>query len=249
MPEGATMFEAENINTFYDIAVRHAENWYEYMFANRSRDVPNGSLYLVTSCIKTGNWGIGALYGQPADTDYLEFTSGDQYSRQPYRWKKSGPILTKVGPTSTDIVAADGEEPNQCIFLRGYKITLGGKLWKGLKGKALLVPSNRGQYSRTPRTSTNNSGNQHNANQCDLPRTTGKNSSSGHVANRYDGHGCMCAENYGIYASCSEIPGSPTDQEPRLIDLENSGWLEGKLEQILLEEFFSVASPVCVSAL
>ena len=199
VPEGATIFEAENINTFYDIAVRHAKNWYEYMFANRSSgDIPNGSLYLVTGCTKTGNWGIGALYGQPADTDYLEFTSGDQSSRQPYRWKKSGPILTKVGPTSTDIVVADGEEPNQCIFLRGYKIILGEKLWKGLKEKALLVPSNRG-HSRTPRTPTNISGSQHNTNQRDRAQTTGKSSSFGHVTNRYDGHGCMCLENYGIY--------------------------------------------------
>jgi len=138
MPEGATIFEAEDMHIFYDIAVRHAENWYEYMIAKRSRDVPNGSLYLVTGCIKTRNWGIGTLYGRPTETDYLEFTPGGQSSRQPYSWKKSGPIMTKVGPTSTDIVVADGEEPNQCLFFRGYKITLGGKLWKDLKKRTTL---------------------------------------------------------------------------------------------------------------
>ena len=191
MPEGATLLEAENINVFYDIAVRHAENWYEYTIANRSRDVPNGSLYLVTGCIKTGNWGIGSRYGQPAETDYLEFTSGDQSSRPPYRWEKLGPIVTKVGPTATDIVIADGEERNQCVFLRGYKITLGRKLWKNLKEKALLVPLNRGQHSQTPRTSTNNSNSQYNVNQSSLPRSTDKHTSSGHVMHRYDGHVCM----------------------------------------------------------
>jgi hypothetical protein len=133
VPEGATIFEAEDINVFYDIAVRHAQDWYEYMLAKRSRDVPNGSLYLVTGSIKTRSWGIGTLYGRPTETDYLEFTSGDQSSRQPYGWKKAGPIMTKVGPTSTDVVIADGEEPNQCLFFRGYRITLGGKLWKDLR--------------------------------------------------------------------------------------------------------------------
>ena len=194
MPEGATLFEAENINVFYETAVRQVENWYEYMIANRSRDIPNGSLYLVTGCIKTGNWGIGARYGQPAETDYLEFTRGDQSSRRPYHWKKSGPIVTKVGPTSTDIVIAAGEEPNQCVFLRGYKITLGGKLWKDLKKTALPVPSNRGQYSRTARASTNDPDSQCNTNQSSLPQSTGKSSSSGHVTHRYDGHVCVCGE-------------------------------------------------------
>jgi hypothetical protein len=136
IPEGATLFEAEDTSIFYDIAMRHAENWYEYMIATRSRDIPNGSLYLVTGCIKTGNWGIGTLYGRPAETDYLEFTPRDQSSRQPHSWKKAGPIMTKVGPTSTDIVVADGGEPNQCLFFRGYKITLGTKLWKDLKKRA-----------------------------------------------------------------------------------------------------------------
>jgi hypothetical protein len=139
LPEGATLFEAENKSIFYDIALRHAEGWYKFMIERGSRDAPNGSLYLVTGCIKTGNWGIGVLYGQPAETDYLEFTSGDQSSRQPYSWKKAGPIMTKIGPTSTDtdIVVADGEEPNQCLFFRGYKITLGAQLWKDLKESAL----------------------------------------------------------------------------------------------------------------
>ena len=194
VPEGAIIVEAENINIFYDIAVRHAENWYEYMISSRYRDVPNGSLYLVTGCIKTGHWGIGSRYGQPPETDYLEFTPGDQSSRQPYRWRKLGPIMTQVGPTSTDIVIADGEEPNQCLFLRGYKITLGETLWKNLKKKALPVTSNQGQYSRTPRTSANNSNTQYNANRNSLPQSTGRRSSSGNVMHRYGGHVCMRRE-------------------------------------------------------
>ena len=192
LPEGATLFEADDTNIFYDVAMRHAENWYEYMIVNRSRDVPNGSLYLVTGCIKTGNWGIGVLYGQPADTDYLEFTSGGQPQRRTYGWKKSGPVAGKVGPTSTDIIIGDGEEPNQCVFLRGYKITLGMKLWKNLKENALSVPSNRGQSYLSPRTSMNNSNSQYNANQNALSQSSRGGSASGHVMHRYKGRIRLC---------------------------------------------------------
>ena len=58
-----------------------------------------------------------------------------------------------------------------------------------------------------------------------------------------------CAEDYGIYVHFSTIPDSSTDQEFRPTDLENSNRLKGELVPILLEEFFSVTSPVCVSAL
>jgi hypothetical protein len=168
------------------------------MIANRSRDVPNGSLYLVTGCIKTGNWGIGALYGQPAETDYLEFTSGGQPQQRTYSWKKSGPIAGKVGPTSTDIIMGDREEPNQCVFLRGYKISLGRKLWKNLKGKALSVPSNREQSFRSSRTSINNSS-QYNANQNTLPWSTRGGSASGHVTHRYRGSIRLCGVQWHLY--------------------------------------------------
>jgi hypothetical protein len=52
-----------------------------------------------------------------------------------------------------------------------------------------------------------------------------------------------CAENCGIYVYRSAIPDSPTDQELFPTGLDP---LEGELEQLLLEESFSGASPVCV---
>ena len=138
------------------------------MLSNRSRSIPNGTLYLVTGCIKTRNWGIGALYAQPANTDYLEFTSGGQPSGRAYGWKKSGPIATKVGPTSTDVAPANDEEPNQCVFIRGYKITLGEKLWKKLKQKTASVYSSKEtpsglQFSTSDSSKYGSSGNLNNS--------------------------------------------------------------------------------------
>jgi hypothetical protein len=130
LPEGASIFEARNYNDLRDLAIRHARSWYEYITANISRDIPNGSLYLVTGCIKTTDWGIGTLYGRPSDSDYLEFVSDSEPGRRRYSWRKMGRISAKVGPASTDIVATDCEEPNQCVFIRGYKISLGEKIWK-----------------------------------------------------------------------------------------------------------------------
>ena len=47
LPEGASIFEARNINDLRDLAVRHARSWYEYVAANISRDL---WVWAATSC-------------------------------------------------------------------------------------------------------------------------------------------------------------------------------------------------------
>ena len=201
-PEGSVVIEAQNVNEFYDLAVRHAQNWYEYMLSKRSRDIPNGSLYLITGCIKTRNWGIGTLYGQPANTDYLEFISGGQPPGRTYGWKKSGPIATKVGPTSTDIAPADDEEPNQCVFIRGYKITLGEKLWKKLKQTTVSVYSSK----ETPfglRFSTSDSSNQSSSRNPNISFHGGSHGSftHGHITHRYRDYSFTCIRSWSLQLS------------------------------------------------
>ncbi|KAF8340208.1 hypothetical protein F5887DRAFT_857967, partial [Amanita rubescens] len=60
LPKGATLYEAVNKLHFQKHASSHAINWYKYML-DKGRDISNGSLYFVTECVKSINWGT-AVY-------------------------------------------------------------------------------------------------------------------------------------------------------------------------------------------
>ncbi|KAF8340211.1 hypothetical protein F5887DRAFT_855097, partial [Amanita rubescens] len=118
LPKGAIVYEALNKFHFQQHAACHAINWYKHMF-DQGRDFPNGSLYLVTECVKTANWGTAVFYASPTTSDYL-WLDFDEGSCQ---WESLGNIDATKGPKQKDIVASD-EEPNQCVFICGYKIML-----------------------------------------------------------------------------------------------------------------------------
>ena len=111
-------------------AAKHAEDWSKYMSDRRT--APNGSLYLITGCIKSGSWGIRTISGN-STLDYLELIpselppDGSQGIR--YRWQKSGNVLARMGPSSPDM-SIPTDEPNQTTFLRGYKIMLQREIWE-----------------------------------------------------------------------------------------------------------------------
>ncbi|KIL65792.1 hypothetical protein M378DRAFT_461967 [Amanita muscaria Koide BX008] len=152
LPGGATLFKSKNTPIFQDFAARHAENWYKYM-VNRGRNTPNGSLYLVTGCIKSRNWANATFYQGPSPGNYAQLVANDVPScpapsnAQPaYRWKKLGKISPRIGPISEDT-----GELNQCEFLYGFKIMLRQDLLDKLS-RTVSVSSQEGQYS--PSSST-----------------------------------------------------------------------------------------------
>jgi hypothetical protein len=101
----------------------------------RGRDAPNGSLYLVTSCIKCTHWGIAVFDRPSASQDYLQFVENealattDQNLCSKYDWKGSGAFIAKVAIDSDIPDSRDGDNSNQCVFLRGYKIMLRKDVW------------------------------------------------------------------------------------------------------------------------
>ncbi|KIL56465.1 hypothetical protein M378DRAFT_89246 [Amanita muscaria Koide BX008] len=155
LPLGATRFEAKNKATFKRLATRHAENWYRYTNLTKDRDAPNGSLYIVTSCIKCTDWGI-AVFDRPSESqDYLRLETG----RSNYSWQGSGAYIAKVAP---NLGSADSDAagiPNQCIFLRGYKIMLPEDTWDnitnsqftGTSSVTVSPTSSSGNKSESPR--------------------------------------------------------------------------------------------------
>ncbi|KAK2464734.1 hypothetical protein APHAL10511_003152, partial [Amanita phalloides] len=139
LPDGAVLVAAEDKDLFREFASRHAKSLYCYMNQQRRRRAPNGSLYIITGCIKSESWGIATFDRQSQPDDHLKFVSVDvpmghpgcmSVSGRKYYWKQKGLSLARVGPN--DIVADGVEMLNQCTFLRGYKVTLHEDVWEQL---------------------------------------------------------------------------------------------------------------------
>ena len=161
LPKGAIVYEERNRSSFQTYAARHAVSWYKYM-VNAGMDVSNGSLYFVTECTKTMDWGIAVFYARSTPDDHLRFI----FDQESYRWKRLGKVEARVGSKSTDKFDCDTGEPNQCVFLRGFKIMLRQDIWDQLKG-AMIVTSEDGQSSFITRTTSNASSHGTSANQLD----------------------------------------------------------------------------------
>jgi hypothetical protein len=180
---------------------------------NKGRDVTNGSLYFVTDCIKSVNWGIATFYASPGANDYLHLV----FDERSCRWECLGKVEARDGPRSTDIATSDGGEPNQCVFLRGYKIMLQPHVWDKLRSATAV--GSRGGESSSPSTRDSQS---HGTS--GTSRTEPSHQGSG------DGGSTMRRD------PASHIP---RDQASQLMHAQES-WLG----QVMLEEFCSAAAPV-----
>ncbi|KIL57512.1 hypothetical protein M378DRAFT_87818 [Amanita muscaria Koide BX008] len=166
LPVGATRFEAKDKLPLKRLAARDAEKWYRYTILNMGRDAQNGSLYLVTTCIKCTDWGI-AVFERPSAPDCLRFIIDEGLAEQnhpKYSWEGLGAFITRVTPNPNNLGSNDGNILNQCVFLRGYKIELRKDIWDNLESSQSTTKSytttshfaNKGNKS----TRKGNSGNQ-----------------------------------------------------------------------------------------
>ena len=122
LPAGASRQDLLDINKFRRHAIENAIRWYEFVNGNLGREAPNGSLYLVTGCDKSTTWGIASVAGATqVNTPSLRFTAAQllQASAEyTYSWETHCPATVRIGPSGLSTLQ------NQCIFLRGFKLTL-----------------------------------------------------------------------------------------------------------------------------
>lgn len=128
LPRGAIVYEAQNRADLRAHASRHALDWYEHVL-NDGVDISNGSVYFVTECTKSVDWGIGVFYARSTAYHTLRFT----FDGESYQWDYRGKVEARTGSNSADITASDGAEPNQCVFLGGFKIMVRPEIWDKLK--------------------------------------------------------------------------------------------------------------------
>ena len=222
------VYEVRNRHDFQTYAARHAVRWYEYAL-NVGMDVSNGSLYFVTESTKSMDWGIAVFYARSTTDDYLRFI----FDRESYRWKRRGKVEARVGSKSTDKFDCDAGEPNQCVFLRGYKIMLRQDIWDKLKS-ALVVTSQDGQSSSFTTTFSHGSSYRMQGSQTDSLHHSSHNSGMPGPSH-YTGHAQALQDSLMRVGDELIKPHSTGDQKHGL-------WLE----QVILEENFREEAPVSI---
>ena len=231
LQKGATVYEAMNKADFQRHAACHAINWYKYML-NDGLDVSNGSLYFVTECIKSVNWGIAVFYANPIAEDHLRFIADEGSCR----WERCGKVEARVGPNPKDI-ASDDDEPNQCVFLRGFKIMLRSDIWDELNSSVAVTSQDGELSSSSPSTRTAN---------YPIQGKAGRQTDSLHESS--SNNSTTTSHSYGTRLQASQLMDIRTLPGGLMVEACASG-PEGSsnwLGQVVLEEIFREESPVCL---
>ncbi|KAK0447284.1 hypothetical protein EV421DRAFT_1706799 [Armillaria borealis] len=143
LPQSATKYDFLNKSLIEKYARTHGASWYHYVNSPRflGRQAPNGSLYVVTGCDKTTSWGAAAVM-KPANTRSisLRFTGagiGGGEIRVGHEWTSGFTVDTRVYPLESISYPYSSTMENQCIFARGFTISLSHRMFKAV-GKTVL---------------------------------------------------------------------------------------------------------------
>ncbi|SJL17933.1 uncharacterized protein ARMOST_21503 [Armillaria ostoyae] len=143
LPQSATKYDFLNKSLIKEYSYMHGASWYHYVNSSQylGREAANGSLYVVTGCDKTTSWGIAAVT-KPANTRSLSlrFTGtgvGGGEIRLGQGWSSGFTADTRVYPLQSIAYPYSPNLENQCVFSRGFTISLSHRLFKS-DGKTVL---------------------------------------------------------------------------------------------------------------
>ncbi|ESK83813.1 hypothetical protein Moror_13544 [Moniliophthora roreri MCA 2997] len=132
LPEGSNLRILRDQGRFRDYARKHAKQWFQYAEEIRRREFPpdrDPSLYLVTGCEKCSAWGITSFFNpQPTKLVIIPFNTanvdkGQAGGSNVYSWGYDSRCTTKCHPDADDLGWKGSPLQNQCVFLRGFKVT------------------------------------------------------------------------------------------------------------------------------
>ncbi len=143
LPNSATKYENLNKGAIKEYATANGAAWYNYVNGSQylARDAPNGSLYVVTGCDITNSWGTAAIR-KPSHSRSLRlrFTAagvaGGEF-KAGHSWSAGSSVDTRFYPLPSARYPYPVDRENQCIFARGFTISLSDGLFKS-DGKTLL---------------------------------------------------------------------------------------------------------------
>ena len=140
LPEGASSTEIKNIGEVRQYAENNALAWYRHINGKMRREIPNGSLYLITGYDRCPCWGVGAFSNPNEKCISLRFVESQAASwSEKYRWREDdvvGTTTTRSGPDNRETKTSN---LNHCLFLRGYRISVGLKGANNPRAKTNLI--------------------------------------------------------------------------------------------------------------
>ncbi|KAF8995208.1 hypothetical protein BDQ17DRAFT_1430573 [Cyathus striatus] len=137
MPVGAFQDDYIEVGQLKSFITKNAESWYRYAIAKCGRVLDRHSLYLVTGCLKSRSWGIVTWdTAIPKRHSTLVIGLSPDPVGPAYEWKRVVNATTfRTGPTSgptTNTETRLSDTENQCLFVRGYKISLSEEVWNSI---------------------------------------------------------------------------------------------------------------------
>ncbi|KAF9001524.1 hypothetical protein BDQ17DRAFT_1244342, partial [Cyathus striatus] len=138
LPDGASEEDLINEWDLKEFISKNALAWYKYA-RHCGIELGRRSLYLVTGHMKSKSWGIATFSKTvPERNSVLSISKSSPTNGFPFAWKKSGGATSvRTGPspdpglTSENGIQTDTE--NQCLFLRGFQISLSENIWNKMR--------------------------------------------------------------------------------------------------------------------
>ncbi|PPQ76765.1 hypothetical protein CVT26_000265 [Gymnopilus dilepis] len=132
LPNGASREDLISTQRLHEYARRNAAHWYQVINGYNHVVHANGSLFIVTGCDKADDWATAAFPYHANDTTKMVDL---EYTWQPdHEIPWSGSIgLAVTGfytPPGVTDASQHGKGKNQCIFLRGMRISLTDAVWR-----------------------------------------------------------------------------------------------------------------------
>jgi hypothetical protein len=136
LPNGASSEDLLYRQNLEEYIRRHAVHWYEHVYGTIGLEAAAGPLYLVTGYDKSDNWCLGSYSNAVSGT-------GMSLAFAPTDVAISGTVLFfshVAGNIDTRIHQPREENrANQCVFIRGYKLTLCTNLMEKIFGGRVRV--------------------------------------------------------------------------------------------------------------
>ncbi|KAK0500197.1 hypothetical protein EDD18DRAFT_818804 [Armillaria luteobubalina] len=128
LPDGGNRYSTTHRALFEQYAIENGHSWYVYVNSLEylARQAPNGSLYLVTGCDKAKTWMIAAA-SRPSKSRAISvrFAIGPiMEGKIALQTSWSTPHSASAARIYPDYPDPLPQHDNQCIFMRGFTITV-----------------------------------------------------------------------------------------------------------------------------
>ncbi len=128
LPDGGNRYDTMHRALFEQYAIENGHSWYIYVNSldHLARQAPNGTLYLVTGCDKARTWMIAAA-SRPSKSHAIsvKFAIGPvMEGKIVLQTSWSTPHSASAARIYPDYPDPMPQQDSQCVFMRGFTITV-----------------------------------------------------------------------------------------------------------------------------